>query len=100
MPAPFISYNLIFAPASAPLKYYAPLPGLYVFRSDRFRIFHLRIPENKLIFPYMPAPFISYNQIFASASAPLNYASIPVPLHGMFCKILGFDRFSVYVRTD
>ena len=53
-----------FLPRFRALKYYASLPGLYVFRADRFCMFHPRIPENKLIFPYIPAPFVSYNQIF------------------------------------
>ncbi len=52
------SYNQILTPRFRALKYYASLPGLYVFRADRFCMFHPRIPENKLIFPYAPAPFV------------------------------------------
>ena len=52
------SYNQILTPRFRALKYYASLPGLYVFRADRFCMFHPRIPENKFIFPYMPAPFV------------------------------------------
>ena len=87
-----------FLPRFRALKYYASLPGLYVFRADRFCMFHPRIPENKLIFPYIPAPFVSYNQIFTPRFRALKISRSPAwlirfPLSAVFaCFTFAFRK--------
>ena len=61
-------------------------------------MFHVRIPENKLIFPYIPAPFVSYNQIFTPRFRALKISRSPAwlirfPLSAVFaCFTFAFRK--------